>query len=307
VCATDVKAILKGHIVFKPPRVLGHEIAGHVVEVNGTSCQAVGNRVVVAPYVPCGHCYFCYRNEETMCENLWDAEPDPGGFAEYVRCPAPLAERGLIPIPAGLSSTVASLAEAIACAIRAVRDSHVTPGSCVVVVGDGPMGMINAAVARAYGAGPVILSGMVPHRLEIAARHYADITVDISQEKLEEVVKETMDGHGADVVIVTVPAVAAVRQGMTLARRGGTVNVFAGQPNGSIMELDLATLHYNELNITGNFGSSSVTLHEALRLAASGWIDFAPIVTREFALAELMKAVDYSVAMEGLRSVVVME
>lgn len=306
VCATDVKTILKGHRVWKPPRVMGHEIAGHIVEINGPSHLKVGDRVVVAPYVPCGHCYLCMRGEETQCEHLFDEQPDPGGFAEFVRCPQRLAERGLIPIPDGLSSAVATLAEAIACAIRAVRDSRVVPGTRVLVVGDGPMGLINAAAARAYGADKVILSGLSPERLKVAQRHYADVIVNIEEVDLKRIVEDETEGHGADVVIVAVASPAVVRNSLALVRRGGTLNIFAGQPAGSTIEMDLSEIHYTEMTITGSFGSSPATIREALNMAAHR-VDFTPIVTREFQISDFMEAIQYSVSMEGLRAVVTMD
>jgi L-iditol 2-dehydrogenase len=305
VCATDVKTVFKGHRVHHPPAVLGHEIAGHIVEINGTSHSKVGDRVVVAPFVPCGACYFCWHGEETLCENLWESPPRPGGFAEYLLCPPALTQRGLFPIPDSLPNTVACLTEAIACSIRSVRDCRVKPGSTVLIMGDGPMGMLNAACAKAYGATNIIMSGVGRSRLDIAARHYVDTTVDVQQEDLEGCIKDLTKGHGADAVIVTVAQTGAVRQGMGLVRPGGTLNIFAGQPVGSIIEVDVSDVHYRELVLTGTYSSTPETMQEALNLASR--VDFSPIVTREFRLDDLMAALMYSRDMQGLRPVIMMD
>ena len=303
VCATDVKIVQRGHPYWKPPVVLGHEAVGTVVEVRGEIGRRVGERVVIAPYVGCGRCYYCRKGEETMCVDLLHAHPDPGGFAEYVRIPAPLARAGLLPIPDGLSMQLATLAEPLSCVIRAARSTGVKPGDVVLVIGDGPLGMMNAAVARAYGAGTVIVSGLSSQRLAVARENYADVTVDAGRQNLEEVVRGLTEGCGADAVIVAVASPEVVRQGVRLARKGGAVNIFAGQPAGSLIDLDAAEIHYSELKITGNFGSSPRTMHEALELATHR-LNLAPIVTAEFPIDEIAEAIRYSAEWRGLRAVI---
>jgi L-iditol 2-dehydrogenase len=305
VCATDVKTVFKGHRILHPPMVLGHEIAGRIVELNGHAHVNVGDRVVVAPTLPCGSCYYCWRGEETMCENSSESHPQPGGYAEYLLCPAPLVQRGLVRIPDNLPDTVACLAEPIACAVRAARISRIKPGSSVVIIGDGPMAMFNAACAKAYGATQIIMSGIGDNRLKIAAQHYVDVTVDVQKENLESRVKELTNGRGADAVIVTVARTDAVRQGIGLVRPAGTVNIFAGQPVGSIIELDVSDVHYHEMIVTGTFSSSPSTMAEALTLVSR--VDFSPIVTKQFKLDDVMAALHYSSNLEGLRPVIVMD
>lgn len=180
------------------------------------------------------------------------------------------------------------------------------PGSVVTVVGDGPMGMMNAAAARAYGAGTVIMTGLSAKRLAIAAEHYADMTIDAGTEDVQQRVRSVTAGYGADVVIVTAAVVPAVRQGMSLVRRGGTVNVFAGQPAGSLLEVDVAEIHYTEINLTGTFSSTPNTMREALALASTR-VDFGPIVTADFPIEGLMDSLIYSKEMRGLRPVILMD
>ena len=304
-CATDIKAILKGHPFWRPPAVLGHEMIGRVAEIDGDADVSIGDRVFVSPLMSCGRCYFCRRGSEKMCINKKAEMTYPGGFSEYVSCPPSIVERGLLPVPEKLSSAVASLCEPFACTIRAMKMTRFNPGACVLIVGDGPLGMLNAAAARFFGAGTVILSGTLPHRLEVAAAHYADRVVDISSEDLEEVVKQATEGHGADAAFVAVSVPEAVRQSIKLVRPGGSFNVFAGQPAGAMMELDLALVHYKEITLTGTAGATPREIHEALMFMASGRMDFSPIVTKAFSLAEFMEAMQYSVEMKGLRSIIV--
>ena len=304
-CATDVKSILKGHPFWKPPRVLGHEMVGRVVEVNNQTSVSVGDRVFVCPSMPCGHCYFCRRGAETMCTNKKAQMPNPGGFAEYVSCPPPIAEKGLLRVPEHLPSAVATLSEPLGCAVRAMKMVGLRPGSSVVVVGDGPMGMMNAAAARLFGASKVIQSGTLPHRLEVTAQHYADIAVNVEKENLKDIVMRETEGYGADAVFVTVSVPSIVQQSIELVRPGGWFNVFAGQPAGAMMQLDLATVHYKEVSVNGVFGATPQTIYEALHFLASGRLDFAPVITDVFALSNFMEAIEFSLQMRGLRAVIV--
>jgi L-iditol 2-dehydrogenase len=127
----------------------------------------------------------------------------------------------------------------------------------------------------------------------------------VGRENLEDRVKAITGGYGADVVIVAVGALGPVRQGLGLVRPGGTLNIFAGQPAGSMMECDLSEIHYRELVITGSFGASANAMQEGLTLAATR-LDFSPIVTKEFRLEDFMEAINYSAQRQGLRPVVVM-
>jgi L-iditol 2-dehydrogenase len=148
-CATDTKSILRGHPFWKPPRVLGHEMVGRVVEINGETDVSKGDRVFVCSSIPCGRCYFCRRGSEKMCINKKAEMTYPGGFSEYVSCPPSIVERGLLPIPEKLSSAVASLCEPFGCAIRAMKMTRFNPGSCVLIVGDGNANNIESFVQRA--------------------------------------------------------------------------------------------------------------------------------------------------------------
>ena len=303
-CATDVKSILKGHPFWKPPRVLGHEMVGRVVEVNQQTSVSVGDRVFVCPSMPCGYCYFCRRGAETMCLNKKAQMPYPGGFSEYVSCPPSIAARGLLRVPDHLPSAVATLSEPLGCAVRAMKMVRLHPGATVVVVGDGPMGMMNVAAARLYGASKVIQSGTLPHRLEVARQYFADVVVNVEHDNLRDVVMRETEGYGADAVFVTVSVPSLVQQSIELVRPGGWFNVFAGQPAGSIMQLDLATVHYKEVSVNGVFGATPQDIYEALHFLGSGRLNFAPVITDSFTLSDFMKAMEYSLQMRGLRAVI---
>ena len=306
ICTTDVKFVRAGY-TGGPRYALGHELVGEVVAAGEGARWQVGDRVAAAPYLPCGSCHYCLHGQPTLCPHLFENSLSPGGLAERVRIPRQLAERGLFPLPEGLPLPIAALAEPVGCCVQGVEDCGVMAGDAVLVIGDGPMGLLCAAVARAYGAGLVIVAGLTPHRLAVAQERYAGAVIHVGEQDLHERVMTLTGGRGADVVIVAVSGAEAVEAGLGALRRGGTLNIFAGVPQGTTIPLDLRQVHYGQIRITGSFGVGPYHVAQALRLLASRQVDFAPIVTATFPFEEAPQAVAYAMDRVGLKAVVVFE
>ncbi len=306
ICASDIKAIQRGSS-GNNPWALGHELVGRILLTGDSSHHPVGQRVVAAPYVPCGTCYFCFHRQPTLCEHLFEQGLDPGGLAERVRIPRLLAERGLLPVPDALSSEIAAFTEPVACCVQAAEACGLTAGDTVLVVGDGPMGLLNAAVARACGAGLIIVGGLTPARLQLAAAHYADVVVHVGQEDLAHRVRELTAGRGADVVMAAVPSADAALSGLGALRRGGAFNAFAGTAEGTTLPLDLRRLHYDEWRLTGSFGVAPDHLQRALHLLSSGQVDVGPLITGRFPFSQAPAALEHMARQVGMKAVVTFE
>jgi len=306
ICTTDVKFVRAGY-TGGPRYALGHELVGEVVAASEGARWQVGDWVAATPYLPCGSCYCCLHGQPTLCPHLFENSLDPGGLAERVRIPRPLAERGLFPLPKRLPLAIAALAEPVGCCVQGVEDCDVTTGDAVLVVGDGPMGLLCATVARAYGAALVVVAGLTPHRLAVAQEHYADAVIHVGEEDLRGRVMALAEGRGADVVLVAVSGAEAVEAGLGALRRGGTLNVFAGVPEGTTIPLDLRQVHYGQIRITGSFGVGPYHVAQALRLLVSGQVDAAPLVTATFPFEETPEAIAYAMNQVGLKAIVVFE
>ena len=306
ICTTDVKLVRAGY-QGGPRYALGHELVGEVVAVGHGAKWQVGDRVAAAPYVPCGVCTYCRHAQPTLCPHLFENTLNPGGLAERVGVSQALAERGLFPLPLNLAVELAALAEPIGCCVQAVEACHVTDGDSVLVVGDGPMGLMNAAVARAYGAQPVVVAGLTPHRLATARKHYADVVLDAGTGDVRRPISDLTEGRGADVVIVAVSSAEAVETGLAALRPGGILNAFAGVPEGTTVTLNLRQLHYQQIHLTGSFGAGPGHVAQAVRLLASGQVDAAPLVTATFPFEGTSEAVTYATDQKGLKAIVVFE
>jgi L-iditol 2-dehydrogenase len=305
ICTTDVKMVRQG-ANGNTRYALGHELVGHIVAADAALPWHVGQRVVVAPYVPCGACYYCRRHQPTLCSRLFENSLVPGGLAERVRLPRPLAERGVLAVPEGLADESAALAEPVGCAVKAAEDSSIHAGDVVLIVGDGPMGLICAAVARAYGARPVIVAGMMPHRLALA-RAFGEATIDVGQTDLRTAVKDMTDGRGADVVLMAVSDGPALEAGLTALRPGGTLNAFAGVSQGTTVTLDLRRLHYEQYHLTGSFGVGPEHMAKALHLIHTGAVDATALVTARFSFKQTAEAVAYAADRVGLKAMVIFD
>ena len=302
VCATDVKTVQRG--ANNPEFALGHEVAGVVVQSAPQSKWKKGARVIVAPYLPCGSCFYCRHNQPGLCEHLYDVTLKPGGLAERILIPAPLVERGTFAISDNVPMELAALSEPLGCVIMGLDIARFNLGDTVVVVGDGPMGLLAAGAARGFGASKVIVAGMTAHRMEVAARYYADRVVDISKEELLPVVQSLTEKRGADLVMVAVSSGEALTTGINVVRPGGVVCAFAGVPEGTKVELDVRKLHYKQYYLTGSSGLAPEHLARALELLSTQRVDFSALVTAKFAFDDVEKAIAYTAGRQGLKAVV---
>jgi L-iditol 2-dehydrogenase len=295
-CGTDVKIFNHGHHHLVPPRVIGHEIAGEVVEVGAeVTGWSAGDRVQVIAAVPCGKCYECTHGHMTVCPNQTSVGYHyDGGFAEFLVVPkAVLDVDGLNRIPDGLGYAEASVAEPLACVLNGQELAGVGEGDDVVVVGAGPIGCLHVRLARARGARRVFLVELNRARLDMSAAVVSpDAAICGSEVDAVDEVRKLTDGRGADVVITAAASGAAQEDALQMAARGGRISLFGGLPKDKpTITLDSNLVHYRELTLVGANGSSPQHNKQALELIATGQVPVTDLITHRLQLAELHDAV----------------
>ena len=294
-CGTDVKISKFGHHHIHPPRVMGHEIAGEIVEVGeGVEGWAPGDRVQVIAAIPCGECGECRRGRMTICPNQVSMGYHfEGGFAQYMVVPKEVMRvDGLNRIPDGVSFAEASVAEPLACALNAQNLARVGDGDDVVVIGSGPIGCLHVRLARARGAARVFLVELSRQRLEMAADLVKpDAAICAAEtDPIREIMKLT-DGRGADVIITAAASGKAQEQAIEMAARQGRISFFGGLPKDDpTITCDSNLVHYRELMIVGANGSSPAHNAEALELVASGAVPVADLITHRLPLESAIDA-----------------
>jgi len=307
VCGTDLKSFVHGNPKITPPRIIGHEFTGIVDTVGaGASGLALGDRIVMATSVSCGQCAYCQRGWTNLCVDMAAMGfKYEGGMAEYVVVPERALRNGhAVRVPEGVRPEHAALAEPLSCCVNAAGNCGIAAGDTVVVVGAGPMGIMNACVVRGMGAAKVIVAEINAARLEQAEGFGFDRLVNPAEDDLPAIVKEETDGLGADVAIVAAPAAAPQEQAIGLVRKRGTVCLFASLPKGkSSITLDSRPLHYNELRVVGTSDSTPAQVAAAVELIAGGSLPLDRIATHVVDLAELPRAYELMQSGESLRVV----
>lgn len=307
ICGSDLRTFKHGHHAVTLPHILGHEIAGEVVEVDAQEGFEVGDRVAMSPAVSCGRCLRCRSGHLNQCDNLLAVGEDtPGGYAEYVALPAGLIEAGyLIHIPGGLSFEAAALAEPLSCVLNGQELVRVSLDDTVAVIGLGAIGCMHIAASRLRGARKILAFDISPARLEMARFFNADIYADAKAEDPVEVVRRATGGDGVDVAIVACGSSEAQKQAVDMAAKGGRISFFGGLPRGnSLVSVNTNTIHYRELTVVGAFGTTPIQLQRAANLIASGLIPADRLVTHVFPLEEIGHAFEIAASEESLRVVV---
>ena len=285
-CGTDLKVWRRGgHAkMLTPPTLFGHEGAGRIVAVGaGVTNWRVGDRVVANNSAPCMKCFFCQRQEYSLCPHLtWNN----GTFAEYLKIPAPIVEHNLLPVPKHLPLVLAAMTEPLACVLHGISRSGVKPHDKVVVLGDGAIGLMFVAVLAKYTE--VILWGGNNQRLEIGEKFGAAKTFNYHQvTDIANTVRELTAGWGADVVIEATGVPSVWETAIACGRPGATINLFGGCPRDTTISVNTEQLHYSELTLKGVFHNTPEYVKAALSLIASGTIPFDLLISEHRPLQDL--------------------
>lgn len=293
ICGTDLKKIATGS--HSAPRIFGHETSGQIVATGeGVANFQVGDRVMVFHHIPCGQCYYCRHKVFAQCPVYKQVgatagfEPSGGGFAEYVRVMDWIVRKGVVRIPDTVSYEQASFIEPVNTCLKAIELLTLRPDETVLVVGQGPIGIILAVLAKRTGA-TVVTSDLYPQRLTMSTTFGLQHNVDASSDDPVQCVRQLTEGRGADAVLLAVAGNSLVRPAIDAARPGGRVMLFA-QTQHSEVSIDPAAVCVDEKTLLGSYSASVDLQEENVRLVFSGEVDFARLITHRFALAEAVEA-----------------
>jgi L-iditol 2-dehydrogenase len=308
ICGSDLRTYRFGASNISGPIVVGHEIAGTIVEVGSAlTGWSPGDRVAVAPAVPCSDCVYCRRGMQTMCDNLRSIGYQiDGGLADYMIVPWAAVRAGCVNrVPENLSLEEAALAEPLACVVNGQELLAVGLDDTVVILGAGPIGYLHADLAKVRGASKVIIVDVQEHRLEMAKAFAVDTVIDSSREDVVARVLQETRGDGASVVIVAAPSAKAQEQAITLAAKRGRISFFGGLPKSDpVSSVNANLIHYRELFIMGAYGSMPRHNRTALDLLASGRVNGKALIGLTVPLDHLMDAYDAAAGGRVLKVVV---
>lgn len=291
ICGTDIKKIHHGFIA--PPQILGHELAGTVVKVGrGGRKFKPGDRVVSFHHIPCGRCFYCERKLFSQCASYKKVgltagfDPNGGGFAEYVRAMPWIVERGMIALPDDVSFEEATFVEPVNTCLKAVRKARVTPGETVLVIGQGPIGMLLMLCAR-YEGGEVFTSDPMPGRRAASVRFGAREAFDPMKVSLLDEIRKRTEGRGADAVLVAVPNPALVAESLALTRPGGRVLLFAHNDPVLQLEFPAAAVGIEEKEILGSYSASVDEQEESAEMVFKRRLPVRDLISDRFPLEQI--------------------
>jgi len=306
VCGTDLRTYRHGDKKIIPPRILGHEFCGRVIDSRAATANVqIGDRVVMYIVLVHGNDRYVEMGRENLTqERTTMSYHHDGAFAPRMKVPALAVRKGnLFKITSNISSDVMSLAEPLGCCLNAHSRLGIGLKDTVAVIGAGPIGLMHAALARLQGAQKVFVLDNNPARLELAKRFDLDGTVLVNPNGAHrDEVRALTDGWGPDVVIVAVSSAAAQNDALELVARAGRVNIFAGLPKSNpIAPLDVNQIHYKELEISGSYSEKKSDFQAAFALLHSGRFPADRIITHYLPLERLREAFPLMESGEALK------
>ncbi len=299
ICGTDLKKIHTGS--HSAPRIFGHEMAGVIVAAGeGVTEYEVGERVMVFHHVPCDECYYCRKGTPAQCPLYKKVgvtagfEPSGGGFAEYIRVMDFVVRYGgVVRIPDGVPFEQAAFVEPVNTVLKGVKMLNVASDDTVLVIGQGPIGIMHAVLAGRSGA-RVLTSDLYPERHAIAARYGLRNAIHAGTENVVERVLAETDGRGADAVILAVGGTALVRTAMDAARPGGKVMLFAQTQRGEVT-IDPAAVCVDEKTLLGSYSSSFGILDEVTETVFGGYgtgFDLTQLISHRYPMEKAVEAIE---------------
>jgi L-iditol 2-dehydrogenase len=283
ICGSDV---MEWYRIKKAPLVLGHEIAGEIVEAGKeVGRYKVGDRVFVAHHVPCNTCRYCLNGQHTVCETLHTTNFYPGGFSEYIRVPAINVDRGVFPLPDEISYEEGTFIEPLACVLRGQRIAHLQSARSVLILGGGISGLLHVLAARASGAGRIAVTDINEYRLKAAKELGADTVIN-AREDVAARLREANGNRLADLVIVCTGAMPAFLQALQCIDRAGTLLCFAPTAPGVTLPVPVNDFWRQSIKIVHSYGSSPLDTMIAIDMLKQGTVPVRRMITHRLGMKD---------------------
>ena len=300
-CGTDVKTYRRGHpvLIKNIPSGFGHEFSG-VVEKVGRNVENFkpGDRVVAANSAPCGHCFFCRKEEYNLCENL---DLLNGAYAEYITVPARIVEKNMLILPDNVSFERAAFSEPLANVVHGVERTGIKEGDTVGIIGIGPIGLMFARLAKLKGA-KVIAAGRNPLKLKMAEEFsHADEIIDLKKYPNPEKIFTSFTEKGLDVAVECVGLPEIWERIFSCVRPGGKVHFFGGCKSGSTVTFDTTKMHYGDITMMSVFHHTPKYFRMALDYISSGKVEVEKLITDTLPLDKVEYALNQHIEGKAIK------
>lgn len=312
ICGTDLRMIRNGvpGVDDSSPRILGHEFSGVIAQVGiHVKHYKEGMRVGIAPNMGCGICKFCQQGDYHLCENYkaLGVHMD-GGMAEYVRIPENAVKFGnVMEIPDQLTFEEAAIIEPLSCVYNGFTKCPVSPGDDVLIIGAGPIGIMQALFAKLSGASRVMVANRSTGRLEICKR-IDDSFITITSDRLADEVMALTGGKGVDVCIVANSSPESQEIALELVGMNGKVNFFGGLPKQiTHVPLNSNHIHYKQLLVTGATKGNNYHFASTMKFISTGLLNVKQLISARYTIQDIHHAVENASNSKGIKTVIAFE
>jgi len=302
ICGSD---LMEWYRIKRAPLVLGHELTGEIVETGEKVTQfRKGDRVFATHHVPCDECSYCLSGHNTACRTFQEENNfTPGGFSQFLRVTGRSVRTGVLMLPDNMSYETGTFIEPLATVVRAMRTIGLSPGDSVMIYGSGLAGILFVKLAKALGAGAVMVSDINSYRLEMAKKAGADLVIPAGENVPEVMIRES--GRLADRVIICTGAPSAAKAALSSVERGGTILFFAVDQPGKTLAVDFNPFWRNDITIKTCYGAAPLDNRQALELLSRGTVDVADMITHRFPIDEIGKAFATAAEPSGVLKVII--
>jgi L-iditol 2-dehydrogenase len=296
ICHTDLKKI--EYNLLAPPRIFGHETAGVVAKI-GRNVRSFepGDRVVVFHHIPCMECFYCRKKVYAQCPVYKRVgvtagfEPAGGGFSQYVRVMDWIVARGVEKIPGGVSFARAAFVEPVNTCVKAVAQCQPAADETVVIVGQGPIGLLFTMLVRRAGA-RVVATDTIPQRLELSRKVGACFAWNPRQTDVAAEISKLTDGRGADLVILAASVPGIVQEAIRFSRPGARILLFAQTSETERIEVSGASICVGERALFGCYSASVDLQKESADLVFSGALPVEDLISHKLPLVKICSGFD---------------
>lgn len=286
ICGSDIHAYYGRHPFIKCPIVQGHEFSGIVTELGeDVKTVVIGQRVTVIPHLVCGKCYGCQLGRSNLCENLkFTGCQSSGAMAEYLAVPSEMT----VNLPEEIDFEEGALIEPLAVGVHALRRSNLEQRERVLIYGAGPIGLLTLQVAKAKGAGEIIIVELSDLRLKKAKELGASYIINPSKENVGEYIKTHFPQRGVDLIFECVGANSTIQEAVEVARKGTqivVVGVF-----GKEVPIKMGWVQDHELDLLGSCSYLREDFREAIELIQKKKVNVKSLITNRFPLTKVAQA-----------------
>ncbi|CUU09160.1 L-iditol 2-dehydrogenase [Candidatus Thermokryptus mobilis] len=300
-CGTDLKMYLRGHPKFNFPMLFGHECSGVIYRAgSGVKNFKEGDEVMFVNSASCGQCYYCRRGDENLCVNLFDSI-FLGAYSEFAKVPARIVQRNMFLKPKHLSFTQSAFLEPLSCVMNGIRNLNAKEGDNVLVIGDGPIGLMFVLAVKKFFNVNLILAGRHAQRLELGVKFGADHIINTNEVDLRVWAREITNGIGPNLVIECTGRADVWEESLEIVSKGGLVLLFGGLPAGTKVGFDATKIHYDQIVLRGVFHFTSKDVRMAYDFLSGNSERLNELISGKYELLELPRVFELLTLRQGIK------